>query len=43
MNQYLWIAIIATVIVIAAHGLLFWWFLCKKDKTQPPKEKQGES
>lgn len=32
MTQYHWIAIVSTIIVIAAHGVLFWWFLCKKDK-----------
>jgi plastocyanin domain-containing protein len=38
MSQYLWIAIAATIVVIAAHGLLFWWFLCKKDKSAPESE-----
>jgi plastocyanin domain-containing protein len=38
MNPYLWIAIAASVGVIAAHGVLFWWFLCKKDKTGSKKE-----
>ncbi len=38
MNQYLWIAIAATIVVIAAHGVLFWWFLCKKDKSVPKSE-----
>lgn len=32
MNSALWIAIAAAVAVVLAHGLLFWWFLCKGRK-----------
>ena len=42
MSQYLWIAIIATIIVIAAHGVLFWWFLCKKDKAGAEREESED-
>ncbi|MEI6176781.1 MAG: hypothetical protein WCS43_07810 [Verrucomicrobiota bacterium] len=38
MSQYIWIAIASTIVVIAAHGVLFWWFLCKKDKAAPENE-----
>lgn len=38
MHQYLWIAIAATIVVIGAHGILFWWFLCKKDNSGPKNE-----
>jgi flagellar basal body-associated protein FliL len=42
MNSALWIAIAAAVVVVLAHIVLFWWFLCKGRKTdrgsglQPP-------
>jgi plastocyanin domain-containing protein len=32
MSQYLWIAIMVTTVTIAAHALLFWWFLIRKPR-----------
>lgn len=31
-NPALWIALAAAAVVIVAHGVLFWWFLCRKGK-----------
>lgn len=31
-NPALWIALAAAALVIVAHGVLFWWFLCRKGK-----------
>lgn len=28
-NPALWIALAAAALVIVAHGVLFWWFLCR--------------
>lgn len=32
MNSAFWIAITAAVLVVLAHIVLFWWFLCKGKK-----------
>lgn len=32
MNSALWIAVSAAVLVVLAHVVLFWWFLCKGRK-----------
>jgi hypothetical protein len=32
MNSALWIAVIASVVVVLAHVGLFWWFLVRKGK-----------
>lgn len=40
MNSALWIALAAGVLVVVAHIVLFWWFLCKgrKPDSRPPEE-----
>jgi hypothetical protein len=35
MTSTLWIAVGATVLMIAAHIVLFWWFLARPEKKEP--------
>ena len=38
----LWIAIAAAVLVVLAHVVLFWWFLCKGRKDDRKDDEQGD-
>ncbi|MCU0748009.1 MAG: hypothetical protein MUF13_00480 [Akkermansiaceae bacterium] len=39
-NPALWIALAAAVLVILAHGGLFWWFLCRGKNRRKDQDKE---
>ncbi len=42
MNPALQIAIAASIIVVLAHGVLFWWFICKGRKDDRKDDDRGD-
>ena len=43
MTSTLWIAVGATVLMIAAHIFLFWWFLVRLERKNSDQDASGET